>query len=393
MPITISKVAKEAQMFTGIGIKLGGGNSLDMSCYIESFTHLFSQMGVPVFGFQGSYSGIVNAFTEEGEVDQNNVTILTPEMVSGASRRAVPILRTDRSNCVKFGTEGVDMRKHIISNLKRLGISHFIDIGGDGSSGGCFDLISTMKEVLEEKERLNISFVVGTVDGLKGADTTPGLECGAIHAGRQILYASNDGKTNSRTVFQVIMGRNLGDLVVKGSLEAVQMGANVIATVVPEMVSQINFDELFERITKNPYGVVAIAEGVVLRYPFGIAQDGGGFTQKIRHPEDRIEEVLIEEAEKRRVKLNCKVLPYDYGPRAGEPDPRGIEMAKAIAHSHFISLLSNETQFAKVIVNGQIVSVPIEKIRNERNLISKMGDNSELAKRVNELKLLGVMVN
>jgi ATP-dependent phosphofructokinase / diphosphate-dependent phosphofructokinase len=131
-----------------IGILTGGGDVPGLNPAIRAITIRALREGYRVIGIRRGWAGLVDLVPDPKEDNQENVQILSEELVNRAGRTGGTFLHTSRTNPStlprsfvpphlrdRYGDDVNDVTDAVLENIEFLGIDHLIPIGGDDTLG------------------------------------------------------------------------------------------------------------------------------------------------------------------------------------------------------------------------------------------------------------------
>ncbi len=221
-----------------IGVFTSGGDAPGMNAAIRAVvrTAIFNKL--KIVGIRRGYEGLV-----DGDIIE-----MKSESVSNIIHRGGTILKTARSE--RFKTE--EGMKCAYENIKKVGISGLIALGGDG----------TFRGALEFSKHYDIPFigVPCTIDNdLYGTDFTIGYDT-AINTAMQAIDKIRDtANSHDRLFFIEVMGRDAGIIAIRTGI-----GGGAEAILIPETKTSI--DQLIIKLERGwkrnkSSSIVVVAEG------------------------------------------------------------------------------------------------------------------------------------
>ncbi|MCG9895123.1 MAG: ATP-dependent 6-phosphofructokinase [Fimbriimonadaceae bacterium] len=232
-----------------VGILTAGGDCAGLNAVIAACVKYGSSLGYEFIGFQRGYEGVLNP---------PDYRILTPDDVKGISHLGGTILHA--TNKGRFGAkmgEGDvaripdDVLEEAATNLKALGCTHLVVIGGDGSLSGALQL---------SQKGVKVVGVPKTIDNdLAATDQTFGFSTAQSVAVEALDRVHTTATSHDRVLLVEVMGRNTGWIALKAGLAG---GADAI--LVPEF--EFSLSALVEYLRGRKAegkgsAVVVVAEG------------------------------------------------------------------------------------------------------------------------------------
>jgi len=258
-----------------IGILVGGGPAPGINSAIRAATIEARNSGLDVTGIYDGFEHLV-----AGRTDMTRP--LTIADVSRIHFQGGSILRTSRASF----TGRPDDLERTVATLGKIGITHLILIGGDGTFNAAMSLAQA------GQGRLRVAQIPKTIDNdlpLPGGMPTFGFET-ARHVGTEVVLSlMEESRTTNRWYFVVVMGRTAGHLAL-----AIGKSAGATLTVIPEEFPQARITVgqvcrvlagaiLKRRAMGRKDGLAVIAEGIasklepgeLAKFP-GLELAGGG---------------------------------------------------------------------------------------------------------------------
>jgi len=222
-----------------IGVITSGGDAPGMNAALRAVVRNGIYRGIGIYAFQHGFQGLIN----------KKYSPMQRGSVADIIQRGGTILQTARSE--EFMTK--EGRAKAGENLRDLGISGLIIIGGDGSFRG--------GELLQKEQGIEVVGVPATIDNdIGGTDFCIGFDT-AVNTVIDAVNKIRDTATSHERIFVVeIMGRERGFLALYAGLAA---GAE--STLIPERPTSLKeiCDKLehgFKRGKKH--SIIMVAEGV-----------------------------------------------------------------------------------------------------------------------------------
>lgn len=218
-----------------IAVITSGGDSQGMNTCLYNLVKCAIINNIEIVGFMRGYQGIID----------NDYIVLNYEFVKNVINVGGSCLKTARSK--EFMTD--EGKQKAVENLKALGISTLICLGGDGSFKGCMELI---------KLGINCIGIPGTIDNdLNYTNKTLGFDTAVNNATEAISDIMETMRANNRLCIVEVMGRHCGDIALTC---AVASHADIaLIPEVPftkeEVLSQVQ--ELIARGNRHPTIVIA----------------------------------------------------------------------------------------------------------------------------------------
>jgi 6-phosphofructokinase 1 len=221
-----------------IAMMTGGGDCPGLNAVIRAVTRRALMEGWEIIGFRNGWVGVIKG--DYINLDRQRVADILP--LGGT------ILGTSRTNPTE------EQIVTIADNLKKLGVTTLVAIGGD-------DTLSVASRL--HKKGLPVIGVPKTIDNdIAGTDQTFGFDTAVNIATEAIDRVHTTAESHSRVLVVEIMGRQAGWIALYAGLAG---GADVV--LLPEF--SMTLDEICNmikarRATGKNYSIVAVAEGFKL---------------------------------------------------------------------------------------------------------------------------------
>ncbi|GAC1339490.1 MAG: 6-phosphofructokinase [Myxococcales bacterium] len=225
-----------------IAVLTGGGDCPGLNAVLRALVRRAEQHGDEVIGVREGWRGLL---------DPPISVPLTREATSGILHRGGTILGTSRTNPFKKpgGSDAV------VKNLKGLGCSALVAIGGEDTLGAATKFAGLGVQVVG---------VPKTIDNdLSGTDLTFGFDTAVSIATEAIDRLHSTAESHNRVIVCEVMGRHAGWIATHAGLAG---GADVI--LIPE--KPIDVDTVCARLQhrhktqKKNFSIVVVAEGAKL---------------------------------------------------------------------------------------------------------------------------------
>lgn len=337
-----------------IGVLTGGGDCAGLNPAIKWVvktamdSRLEKERGVryEVLGIHDGWAGLVANLTG-GTEDTQYISPLNEEIVRTWDRFGGTNLGSSRTN--PYDPKN-NRSKLVIKNIKRLGLSAIIAIGGDDTLGVASKL---------SRDGVNTIGIPKTIDkDLWGTDYTLGYETALNVITEEIDRLRTCAGSHRRIMVVETMGRNAGWLALEGGESA---GAFII--LIPEYdfsIDKVNELLLEGERAGNRYNIVVVAEGakpsggeLVTRSKaidaFGHESLGG------------IGTFLAAEIEK-GTNLSARSVVLSYLQRGGAPCAYDRRMGRYFGIAAVDLLLREDFGKMVSLTNSKITAVPIEEV-------------------------------
>lgn len=237
------------------GILVGGGPAPGINSVISSVTIEATKRGHNVIGI---YEGFKNLMAGDAKTEA-----LTIPKVSRIHRLGGSILQTSRANPTK---KEADLRA-TVEQIKKLGITHLVTIGGDDTLFSASSVAHYSKQHFDYE--LAFTHVPKTIDNdlpLPEGIPTFGFETARSEGARLVHTYFADARTTGRWFVVVAMGRKTGHLAL-----GIGKSASATLTLIPEEFNNdVNLAKVVDTIVgciikrlaeSRNYGVAVVAEG------------------------------------------------------------------------------------------------------------------------------------
>jgi len=331
-----------------IAILTGGGDCPGINAVIRAVAKKAILEGtMDVIGIEDGYHGLVN----------NKHRILTYNDVSGILTLGGTILGTSKTAnpyryAVKKGQtlQFKDLSKTAIRNIKKLGITCLVCIGGDGTLGIAHRLY---------KDGIPVVGIPKTIDNdLRGTDITFGFDSAVCVATEGIDRIHSTAESHHRVMIVEVMGHRAGWIALYSGIAG---GGDII--LIPEIPYDINsiVAKVKERNSKGKkFSIVVIAEGAK-------PKDGDIVIQRIvKESADPIRLggvgfVLADQIEK-ITGIETRTVVMGHLQRGGSPTPFDRILATSLG-AKAVEMIDNKEFGFMVGTRGQkIVKVPLQKV-------------------------------
>ncbi len=308
-----------------IGVMTSGGDAPGMNAALRAIVRNGIYRGIEVYAFQHGFQGLIN----------RKFSRMQRGSVADIIQRGGTILQTAR--CEEFKTE--EGRAKAGKNLRDLGISGLIIIGGDGSFRG--------GELLQKEQGIEVVGVPATIDNdIGGTDFCIGFDT-AVNTVIDAVNKIRDTATSHERIFVVeIMGRERGFLALYAGLAA---GAESI--LIPERPTSLKdicekLEHGFKRGKKH--SIIMVAEGV-----------GGDFytNRDLRNTPA----FALSEAIRDTMGHETRVIVLGHLQRGGAPSARDRILASRMGAFAVDLLCEGKSGVMTGMVHEKMVATPIKK--------------------------------
>jgi len=364
-----------------LGIIVGGGPAPGINAVIGAATIEASNRGFDVIGF---YDGFRWLASEEFHRNLHTTALQTPNVArihfDGGS-----ILRTSRTSLLddtraeEHTLVAPDPKKtaEVVRNLRALGITHLLTIGGDDTA------LSARFICDSTDENLHLVHVPKTIDNdlpLPQDASTFGFPTARYLGTQLVKNLMRDSQTTGRWYICQTMGRSSGWLA-----QAIGLAAGATLTLIPEeFAPETKFQHIADvveaailkrRVKGRPDGVALIAEG--LAYRLGDVEELERIlghkvpTDVVGHPrlsEVSLARMITDEIERRHKERGQKIALVDhelgYELRSADPTPRDIAYCRALGYFAVQLLMQDDVApgVLATIVNGNLHPIDLHDL-------------------------------
>lgn len=310
-----------------IAILTSGGDAPGMNAAIRAVVRACSYYNVQSIGVYRGYQGLI-----EGDFE-----LLEARDVSNIINRGGTMLKSARSKMFRT-FEG---RKKAYENLKKNKIGALIIIGGDGTFTGGLKFI--------EEFDFPVIGIPGTIDNdIYGTDFTIGYDTALNTVVEAIDKIRDTASSHNRLFFVEVMGRDAGFIALNSGI-----GAGAEEILIPE--KNLGLDRLVtslenSRNSGKTSSIVVVAEGD--------KTDENVFT-------------LAEKISKKYPDYDIRVSVLGHMQRGGSPSCYDRVLASRLGVKAVELVLDKQTGLMTGIVNGNVITVPLEKAIKMHNEINE----------------------
>ncbi|MFA6079471.1 MAG: ATP-dependent 6-phosphofructokinase [Candidatus Omnitrophota bacterium] len=232
-----------------IGILTSGGDCPGINAVIRAVVKkAILQNDMEIVGFEDGYEGLVNNNYHRIHYGDASGILTLGGTILGTSKKANPYRYARRKgDTLKFRDES----KTAIRNIKDLGLSCLVVIGGDGSLGIAYKLF---------KDGIPIVGVPKTIDNdIMGTDVTFGFNTAVTIATEGIDRLHTTAQSHHRVMICEVMGHRAGWLALHSGIAG---GADII--LIPEIPYKINaiIEKVKDRNRRGKrFSIIIVAEG------------------------------------------------------------------------------------------------------------------------------------
>jgi len=319
-----------------IGVLTSGGDAPGLNAVIRAVVKTADSRGYEVLGIEEGFEGLLG---------EPRYRILTPADVRGLLPLGGTILGT--TNKGHFGGPRIvgaedDPYVEACENIKRLGLTGLITIGGEGTQTIALEFSKLGAPVIG---------VPKTIDNdLPGTDRTFGFDTALQVATDAIDRLHTTAASHNRIMVVEVMGRHVGWIALHSGIAG---GADVI--LIPEIPFDINkvAEKVLERERHgHTFCIVVVAEGAIPRGGTAVyAQDGrlGGIGQLVT---DQLAAITGKE-------VRCVVLGHLQ--RGGGPTPYDRILATRYGAAAVNAIHDGITGEMVALRAQDIITVPLEE--------------------------------
>ncbi|MBE5778937.1 MAG: ATP-dependent 6-phosphofructokinase [Clostridiales bacterium] len=216
-----------------IGILTSGGDAPGMNAAVISVVSFARSKGYKVVGIKGGYDGVllkdskfdVSKISDPEQLTEADWKALEPDIVELTARKVREYLGQPgtflhTARCDEFVQE--EYQKIGANNLRALGITSVVVVGGDGSYKGARAL---------SRNGISCVCIPGTIDNdLAYTEATLGYDTAVNTCMDAVIAVKATSRSHDRPAIVQVMGRHCGDI---GMRTAMATGAEML--IVPEM--------------------------------------------------------------------------------------------------------------------------------------------------------------
>ena len=331
-----------------IAILTGGGDCPGINAVIRAVgKKAIIEKGMEIFGIEDGYHGLVN----------NRYRKLIYEDLSGILTLGGTILGTSKiANPYRYAIkkrgklEFQDLSKKAIENIKKLGVTCLVCIGGDGTLWIAHSLY---------KDGVPIVGVPKTIDNdLRGTDVTFGFDSAVRIATEGIDRLHTTAQSHHRVMIIEVMGHHAGWIALHSGIAG---GGDII--LIPEIPYDIRciVEKVKERNKKGKrFSIVVVAEG---------AKPKGGdivIQRIVKESADPIRLggigfVLAEQIEK-MTGIQTRTVVMGYLQRGGSPTAFDRVLATSLGTKAVDMIVNKEFGYMVGVNGGKLVEVSLEEV-------------------------------
>lgn len=218
-----------------IGILTSGGDCQGMNACLYYLALICEQSGIELIGINQGYQGLIDKKYQG----------LKSEELEKVKDTGGTILKSSRCQAM-FTSEGQSL---VAQNIKDLGLTSLVVLGGDGSAQGA--------QILQAQFGINTVVIPATIDNdMKDVSLSLGHLSAVDRANTMIGWIEDTARSHDRIFIVEVMGRHSGNIA-----KALGEKNNFLAVVLPETkVEPELIDQIKSNFTKNQSHVVVITE-------------------------------------------------------------------------------------------------------------------------------------
>jgi 6-phosphofructokinase 1 len=310
----------EAQI-KSIAVLCSGGDSPGMNCAIRAVVRTAIGENLKVFGVQRGYAGLLEGSFKEMDASS----------VGNIIQHGGTILQTSR--CPEFHKP--EIRQEAAHILKRKGVDALVVIGGDGSFNGAHCLWS--------EHQFPIIGIPGTIDNdIENTDYTIGFDTAVQTAVEAVDKIRDTAHSHARTFIVEVMGR-------RSPAIAMHVGVCTGAENIVFPSTETNYEQIASDIQRGmkrgkSSSIIICAEG-----------EKPGLSYEIQKTLEK------------KFKLSAHVCILGHIQRGGNPSAIDRFIASRMGYVAVKSLLNGEYPRATAYIQGEVVSIDLEKCLNKKS--------------------------
>jgi len=372
--------------YNRVGVLFSGGPAPSANAVISSVALNFLDNNVPVIGIMRGYE-FLQDFNKNypklrKDVHYGNITY----EITKARNRSGIFLRTSRANPGKDIKTMEDLNnpeknarlRNILDAFEYLEIGALISIGGD-------DTLKTANYLW--LMGLPVIHIPKTIDNdYYGIPWTFGYWTAVDVAQKIMLNLKADAQATDSFFIVELMGRKSGWLTY-----AAGIAAEAIVMISAEDIDEevLDIEKLVDRITdviitrendKKPYGVIAIAEGIVDKLPSELKPKETDRHGNVRYGEAKISSILAEAVKdryKERTGLEVKITPKQVGYEIRSAYPTAFDVVMGSMLGYGAAKFYLEGMFGimvSVTDNFDLKAVPFSELIDKDTLKTRLRD-------------------
>ncbi|MGQ9645570.1 MAG: 6-phosphofructokinase [Thermodesulfobacteriota bacterium] len=331
-----------------IAILTGGGDCPGINAVIRAVTKkAINEKSMEVIGIEDGYHGMIeNRYRPLSYNDVSGILTLGGTIL-GTSKTANPYhYATRKGERLEFR----DISKKAIQNIKRLGLTCLVCIGGDGTLGIAYRLF---------KDGIPVIGLPKTIDNdLKGTEITFGFDSAVTIATEGIDRIHTTAQSHHRVMIVEVMGHRAGWVALHSGAAG---GGDII--LIPEIPYDIAVvaEKVKERNKKGKrFSIVVVAEGAK-------PKDGEVVVQRVvKESADPVRLggigfVLGEQIEK-ITGLETRTVVMGHLLRGGPPTPFDRILATGLGSKAVDMAENNEFGYMVGVKRNALTAVPLEEV-------------------------------
>ncbi len=339
-------------MANRIAILTGGGDCAGLNAVIRAVTKkAILECGCQVIGIEDGYEGLINnRYRPLDYADVSGILTLGGTIL-GTSNKADPYSYAS-------GDGFVDRSHDVVENIKNMGISCLVCIGGDGTLAIAHKLF---------QDGIPIVGVPKTIDNdLRGTDITFGFDSAVQVTTDGIDRIHSTAQSHHRIMIIEVMGRQAGWIALHAGLAG---GGDIV--LIPEIPYEIDciVEKVMERSKKGKrFSIVVVAEG---------AKPKGGDVVVKKIVNDSAEPIrlggiafVLGEQIESRTNLETRAVVMGHLQRGGAPTSYDRILATRLG-TRVVDMIEKKEFGHMIGVNGDsLVNVPLEDVAQGPRLIT-----------------------
>lgn len=307
-----------------IAVLTSGGDAPGMNACIRSIVRSGNFKNLNVYGIQYGYDGLIN----------NNLSLLTNEIVGNTIHLGGTILKTARSNFFKEKSG----RKIAYANLISKNIEGLIVLGGDGSMTGA--------GIFSEEFNFPVLGIPCTIDNdLYGTDYSIGFASARETIVSAIDKIRDTASSHDRIFIIEVMGRESGFLALESGVAA---GAEII--LLPE--KKVNITDLINSIKK----VNKDKKSIIIVYAEGCKLGSVDFISK--------------EINNKINGANVRYSILGHIQRGGIAAPSDRILGTILGNHSVKNIINGENKKMLGLINNKVILTPFNEIINNKKDIN-----------------------
>lgn len=339
-----------------IAVLTGGGDCAGLNAVIRAVTKkAILECGCQVIGIEDGYEGLINDRYRTLKYQDVSGILTLGGTILGTSNKADPYNYASEDG---DGVEFTDRSGEVVENIKNMGVSCLVCIGGDGT------LLIAHKLF---QDGIPIVGVPKTIDNdLRGTDVTFGFDSAVQIATDGIDRVHSTAQSHHRIMIVEVMGRRAGWIALHAGLAG---GGDII--LIPEIPYEIDciVEKVMERSKKGKrFSIVVVAEG---------AKPKGGDVVVKKIVNDSAEPIrlggiafVIGEQIESLTKLETRAVVMGHLQRGGAPTSYDRILATRLGTRAVDMIKRKEFGYMVGVKGDSLVNVPLEDVAQGPRLIT-----------------------